>query len=106
MPYIPLVSSGWDKRPRKDNPVSWELNDAYHQQAVFPGKASAQEIAEHLGKAIEFVQNNRQICIANTIIIYAWNEFDEGGWISPTRNSDGSPDSSRLNAIKTILKAK
>jgi hypothetical protein len=52
------------------------------------------------------VQNNRQICIANTIIIYAWNEFDEGGWISPTRNKDGSADTSRLDAIKAKLKAK
>ena len=28
-PYIPLVTTGWDKRPRQDHPVSWEKNAAY-----------------------------------------------------------------------------
>jgi hypothetical protein len=26
VPYVPLVTTGWDKEPRKLNPVSWELN--------------------------------------------------------------------------------
>jgi hypothetical protein len=34
------------------------------------------------------------------VIIYAWNEFDEGGWICPTI-SEGT---SRLDAISKVLK--
>lgn len=105
-PYIPMVTTGWDKRPRQDNPVSWELNDPYHQQKVFPGKATPEEIADHLRRALDFVRDHQQICAANAIIIYAWNEFDEGGWISPTRGADGKPDTSRLDAIKPLLQRK
>jgi hypothetical protein len=41
---------------------------------------------------------------ANAVIIYAWNEHDEGGWLSPTRTAEGKPDTSRLDAIRDVLK--
>jgi hypothetical protein len=104
VPYIPLVTTGWDKRPRKDNPVSWEKGQSYHKQKVFPSRAEPAEIASHLGRALEFVKSNRAICPANTVIIYAWNEYDEGGWLAPTRAKDGKPDTSRLDAIRDLLK--
>lgn len=104
VPYVPLVTTGWDKRPRKDNPVSWERNHAYHQQTVFPSRATPEEIASHLKRALNFVKTNPDICVANTIIIYAWNEHDEGGWLEPTWTTDGKPDTSRLDAIRKVLK--
>ena len=103
VPYVPLVTTGWDKRPRKDHPVSWETDHAYHDQAVFPSRATPKEIARHLTRAISFVSSNPEICEANAIIIYAWNEYDEGGWIAPTRGKDGTPDTSRLEAIRNVL---
>lgn len=103
VPYVPLVSTGWDKQPRKDNPVSWEKGQAYHSQKVFPSTATPQEISLHLDKALRFVKQNRNICAANTVIIYAWNEFDEGGWLCPTWTPDGKPDTARLDAIGRIL---
>ena len=104
VPYVPLVTTGWDKRPRKDHPVSWEKGHGYHTQAVFPSMATPAEIAAHLGRAVAFVRTHRTICAANTIIIYAWNEYDEGGWLSPTRRADGKPDTARLDAIRSVLK--
>jgi hypothetical protein len=104
VPCVPLVTTGWDKRPRKDNPVSWEKDHSYHKQKVFPSRAKPAEIASHLGRAVKFVNSNRVLCPANTIIIYAWNEYDEGGWLAPTRAKDGSPDTSRLDAVRELLK--
>lgn len=104
VPYIPLVTTGWDKQPRKDNPVSWEVGQSYHSQAVFPTTADPQQIASHLEKAIAFVRNNRSICEANAVIMYAWNENDEGGWLVPTWARDGTPNTSRLDAIRNILR--
>jgi len=103
VPYIPLVTAGWEKNPRKDTPVSWELAHNYHRQKIFPSIPEPQEIAAHLERAIKFVQAHPKICPANIIIIYAWNEYDEGGWIAPTRGADGKPDVSRLKAIGQIL---
>jgi hypothetical protein len=104
--YIPLVTTGWDKRPRKDNPVSWEKGHKYHRQKVFPSRARPAEIAGHLKNALAFVREHRGICRANAVIIYAWNEYDEGGWLAPTRGADSKPDTSRLDAIRPVLKGK
>jgi hypothetical protein len=104
VPYVPLVTSGWDKDPRKDNPVSWEKGHGYHRQKVFPSRARPEEIAAHLKRGIAFVKSHPKICPALALIIYAWNEYDEGGWIAPTRGPDGKPDASRLEAIRRVLK--
>lgn len=103
IPFIPLVTTGWDKRPRQDSPVSWEKKKAYLHQKIFPSTATPREISLHLQRAVSFVKLHPQICPANTIIIYAWNEYDEGGWISPTWQKNGKPNTNRIDAIKKIL---
>jgi hypothetical protein len=103
VPYIPLVTTGWDKQPRQDNPVSWERGQSYHSQEVFPATATPAEIASHFERAIRFVQENKKVCPANAIIIYAWNEHDEGGWLAPTWTAGGKPDTARLDAIRHVL---
>ncbi|MFF2847568.1 hypothetical protein ACFVT5_14775 [Streptomyces sp. NPDC058001] len=80
---IPTVTTGWDKRPRYDYPVSWEPNymdfkDNWVQQAT------PEEIADHLSAAITWGAAHPTNNPANAVLIYAWNEFDEGGWICPT----------------------
>ena len=103
IPLVPLVTTGWDKRPRQVNPVSWEKDAGYHQQTTFPTRATPEEIAAHLGRAIDFVHGHPDICGSETIIMYAWNEHDEGGWLSPTW-TPGGPDASRLDAIRSVLR--
>lgn len=103
VPYIPLVTTGWDKNPRKDNPVSWEKGQGYHQQKIFPSRALPAEIAEHLADALAFVLQHPDLCEAQAVILYAWNEYDEGGWIAPTLRGDGAADTSRLGAIREVL---
>lgn len=106
IPYVPLVTTGWDKKPRQDHPVSWEKNAPYHHQKIFPSTAKPNEIADHLADAITFVQTNPNICVAKTIIIYAWNEHDEGGWLSPTWQPNSLPNTERIDAIRPILFSK
>ena len=103
-PYVPLVTTGWDKRPRQDHPVSWEKNPGYAQQKTWPATATPAELVAHLGRALAFVKAHPSVCPANTVIVYAWNEHDEGGWLCPTWTPSGSPDTSRLDAIRTVLR--
>ncbi|MFE2638257.1 hypothetical protein ACFXKS_33925 [Streptomyces scopuliridis] len=99
---IPTVTTGWDKRPRYDYPVSWEPNytdfkDNWVQQAT------PKEIATHLEGAIAWGNTHPTNTPANTVLIYAWNEFDEGGWICPTMHelrAAGRP--LRLDAIAAV----
>ncbi|MFI1092336.1 hypothetical protein [Streptomyces sp. NPDC020917] len=99
---VPTVTTGWDERPRYDYPVSWEPDystfaNSWAQQAT-PG-----EIATHLGGAVSWSNTHTANTPANTVLIYAWNEFDEGGWICPTLaeiQNSGRP--LRLDAIASV----
>jgi hypothetical protein len=51
-----------------------------------------------------FVRQHPTLCPANTVIVYAWNEHDEGGWLCPTWTPGGVADARRLNEISTILR--
>ncbi len=104
VPMVPMVTTGWDKRPRKDHPVTWEKDAAYHEQKTFPSRATSDEIAAHLRRALTFVDAHPKLCPARAVIIYAWNEYDEGGWIAPTRGANGAPDAARLDAIGKVLR--
>ena len=104
VPCVPLVTTGWDKWPRKEHPVSWEKSQGYHKQEVFPSTAMPEEIAAHLEHAIVFVREHSEICSANAVILYAWNEHDEGGWLVPTWTPSGKPDTGRLDALRKVLR--
>ncbi len=101
IPWVPLVTAGWDKRPRQDHPVPWEAKDANH---TWPPTPTPTELADHLRRALDFVNRHPAISPARTVMIYAWNEYDEGGWITPTRGADGRPDDSRLKALAAVLR--
>lgn len=100
VPYVPLVSTGWDNRPRQERPAKWQH---IKSQKNFPSLPSGKEIASHLNNAIKFVKSNPKSCASKAIILYAWNEHSEGGWLSPTRKKNGHIDTSRLDAIKKVL---
>ncbi len=102
---VPLAMAGWDRRPRVEHPVPWE-------QWQKPGSGldrfyklpTPEELAAHLDEAMTWAKKNTEFCPAQTVIVYAWNEHDEGGWLCPTIGRDGVPDASRLEAIATMRK--
>ncbi|MGX1676321.1 hypothetical protein [Streptomyces sp. NPDC055400] len=99
---VPTVSTGWDKRPRFDYPLSWEPNYTGFKNE-WTQQATPQEIATHLHGAVSWNKTHPDHALANTVLIYAWNEFDEGGWICPTLfeiSDAGRP--LRLDAIAKV----
>ncbi len=107
---VPLVSFGWHNLPRYENPVKWTTSNA--QSYVQYGTDT--ELRESLEYALEYMQKPGVdiMTMANTVLIYAWNEHDEGGWICPTIevdkdgnqifNADGTPkiNTGHLQAVK------
>jgi len=95
---IPLATSGWDGRPRVETSTPWTGDDPpfYKDWYIEP---TPLQLADHLCVAMDFVEANPTSCEANAVLMYAWNEFDEGGWICPTL-FDGN---TRLDAIKAML---
>jgi hypothetical protein len=98
-PTIPLVSWGWDPRPRVDTPVPWYKPKPLHFATFTP-----EQCAQALEEALHWVRENPQCCPANAVIAYAWNEHDEGGWLCPTRNPDGSPSCDRIDAVGAAVR--
>lgn len=94
---VPWVTTGWDRRPRLENPVFWETQ---YGQGVYYEPARPAEIADHLRAAIRWNAKNSAQAAANAVIIYAWNEMDEGGWLVPTL----SEKTARLDALRTVLR--
>jgi len=99
---VPWVCTGWNTKPRMESENPWK---AYYSDATNCQDATANDIKEFLISAIDWTQSNKSKAIANTIIVYAWNEHDEGyGAICPTLGSDTQPDTERLDSVKSALR--
>ncbi len=94
---VPLVTAGWDMRPRVETPVPWVKEGDIEQYYAAP---TPEELAGHLHNALEWCRANADTAKAQAVLIYAWNEFDEGGWLCPTR-SEGT---ARLDAVRKVLR--
>jgi hypothetical protein len=98
---VPIVMSGWDRRPRVEHPVPWET---WQQPGVglekYYEQPTPEALGTHLRHAIEWIRSNPDSSPAHAALIYAWNENDEGGWLVPTI-SEGT---ARLDAIRRVLR--
>lgn len=99
MEMVPIATAGWDNRPRIETGVFWQPELKDKSITEFHAPAKLKELAEHIRNALSFLKKNADQTPAQTILIYAWNEFDEGGWLCPTLGED----TSRLDALKPIL---
>ena len=83
---VPLAMTGWDRRPRIERPVFWEHNEGWGADIErFYQQPKPAEIGHHIRKAVEWTRSHPTNAEAQAVIIYAWNEHDEGGWLCPTR---------------------
>lgn len=99
---VPPVMTGWDRRPRVQTPVPWESGthgDEQMQRYFKPPSDS--ELEAHLAAAMRFVAHDAKSTEPNAVLVYAWNEFDEGGWLAPTQG-DGNR---RLDAVRKAVSA-
>jgi hypothetical protein len=99
VPVVPTVMTGWDRRPRIFAAASKVKNpEEVLATAKFYEPGTPEQIADALGRCIHLVYNNTNMP-AQTVLVYAWNENDEGGWIVPTLTLGNS----RLAKIKQML---
>lgn len=110
---IPLATAGRYQLPRIKTGVSWTGD--YNWQ--YTRKGTPAEIAQGVSQTLTWVKENPEATAANTILIYGWNEHDEGGYLCPTLKFDangnllvdesGTPiaDTSVLDAVKGAIEA-
>jgi hypothetical protein len=99
---IPLVSAGCDNRPRWRDPKHYE--ELYQSKPRGPWyvQPTPAELAANLRSALDWVRACPDVTQPQAILIYAWNESDEGGWLVPT-HAEGT---ARLDALAEVLRAR
>ena len=92
---VPLVNAGWDGRPRLNDP-----NMARNYAGPWYAQPTPDELAHSIVAALDWTRLHATATPADTVLVYAWNESDEGGWHVPTL-AEGSR---RLDAIARALR--
>ena len=77
-PYVPYVPAGWDPRPWRDPRPSFTFPTPSQWTAALTRVKSALDKYPKLGIPVKGVTKKM-------LLIYAWNEFGEGGIVAPTR---------------------
>ena len=97
-PQIPVLNSGWDKRP-------WEGPNGLNQREGWYYPDSSPELFKSFLKdAIQWMDDNpTQTTKERLVLIYAWNEIGEGGYLVPTKED---PDAAKLKMIKEVSEGK
>jgi len=100
-PIVPTFTVGWDPSPRVDHPVPW----CGYGKGPYHKPATGAQLVLAAQKFSEWLKANRASCVPGQTLTYAWNEFEEGGWICPTIAEDGKADTRRLHEFAEAVKA-
>lgn len=91
LPYVPTVSTGWDMRP-------WETSVP---KAFYYTPRNAENIAGFVNDALSWVKQNPDRTFSEPyIVLYAWNENGEGGYLTPTKSEGDTV----LTTLKQVIK--
>jgi hypothetical protein len=79
LPYMPVVTVGWDKRP-------WEDAAKPETQGVYYPDRTPVQVADFVTRAIRWMDAHPDKTTKERILLlYAWNENGEGGYLTPTK---------------------
>lgn len=96
---IPQFTMGWDPSPRRDSPVPWtKYGDTPCAEGI-----TEKEVTEGAEKLADWIKANPDYTGTGHILTFAWDEFEEGGFICPTLGKDGTPDTARLGMFEKAV---
>ena len=90
----------WDSRPYHDNPPGWWKDPPFTWYQM----PTSDEYRDRVQAAVDSSQARPDQCEANTLFVYAWNEFTEGGIMCPTKRTDGTIDTTILEGLAGVNK--
>lgn len=92
-PYIPYLPAGWDPRPWKYSSPSFAPPTPQEWRSALQRLKETLDTSPKLG--IPLAKGKRQ----KILLIYAWNEYGEGGYIAPTQGEGVR----KLKGIKEVF---
>ena len=97
-PVLPHFSMGWNPQPRVNHPVLWGSYPA----VTYHPTATAEQLLAGAAQLKEWVREHADSCPTGNILVFAWNEFEEGGWICPTLGTGGKANTTRRDTFAQI----
>lgn len=105
-PIILNTGVGWDPRPRFDRPPYFSVpsRKPYYGRNNYYVLPTASQLTTSLQAAVSYVVANPSIVPTKAILIYSWDECDEGGGMIPHYNpaNPSVPDLTVLNAVGAV----
>ena len=101
LPVVPHFSVGWNPTPRMERPNPW----SWYPEWDYAPPLSREEMLDEATMLLRWIERNREECPTGHVMVFAWNEFEEGGWICPNVGLDGHPDVSRVRAFREVAEA-
>lgn len=91
-PYAPVSTLNWDPRP-------WSDNKNHYNTAPYYSGYSASSVYTSVHNLTRWLKRNPQhVTTENIGLLYAWNEYGEGAWLTPSLKN-----SSLLRSVKKAL---
>jgi hypothetical protein len=80
LPYIPVCTLNWDPRP-------WANSSNNFSTAPYYVGFSGSSVYRSVSSLINWVNTNTEKTTKERIaLLYAWNEYGEGAWLTPSKN--------------------
>ncbi len=95
LPVVPHFTTGWDPTPRIENPTPW-TKGGYNPTWKYDSARNEEDFVHGARKLKEWMAANAASCTTGHVLAFAWNEFEEGGWICPNIGADGKPEANRV----------
>ncbi len=101
-PVVPICQTGWDLRPRKLNPPPFYRSGPGTDMSRFWVAPSPAQLTAHLQAAADLVAARPVACESKAIIIYSWDECDEGGNALIPSHTPSGPDTANISAARAV----
>ena len=105
LPLIPTFTVGWNPRPRIERPTPWTSTPDWvslYADEDYAPKASCEELYLGAESFCDFLLKEGKEAFIGHVLTFAWNEFEEGGYICPTYTENGETDITRVEIFKKI----
>jgi hypothetical protein len=99
---IPLFPTGWNPAPRLDIPSPWVNYDPI----PYAAPATREELLSGGKRFSDWILESDNIhgTFMGHVMMFAWNEFEEGGWICPTYTENLGIDAERVETVSMLVK--
>jgi hypothetical protein len=94
LPYVPVITIGWDRRPWEEKQLPPE------KMSVWYPDRTPQLVEEFVRAGVRWLDEHPDKTTAERLLLlYAWNENGEGGYLTPT----GADKTEYLQAVRRAI---